>query len=277
MKQRGTARRRCTLLPRSRRRTRAPRRGDGRTRARRRGCAPASRRSGRRACRRWSTPPRPPAQSARTPWPRRRATWRRRAPQSPSCPRSQPCRATPHVTSAARAGARAPRARAPAQAAARRTLAAGVLHEGGGKQAGRPRSQSRLLIGAAARLAACCHLTRSRQQQRGRAGGSADSSARAHRRVSLRCSCHTQAPMSLSRRVTSSAMPPPPATRMLALSGSSAARAAAPRPRRPGLLGGHARHPAAARRAGRQRAALCGAARLCSCPQQAVPQAVRPA
>ncbi len=59
--------------------------------------------------------------------------------------------------------------------------------------------------------------------------------------------------MSLSRRVTSSAMPPPPATRMLALSESSAARTAAPRPRRPGLLGGHAGDPAAARRAGGQR------------------------
>jgi hypothetical protein len=41
-------------------------------------------------------------------------------------------------------------------------------------------------------------------------------------RLSLRCSTHTQEPMSFSRRVTCRATPPPPATRMLALSGSSA-------------------------------------------------------
>lgn len=39
-------------------------------------------------------------------------------------------------------------------------------------------------------------------------------------------SCHTQAPMSFSFRVTEIATPPPPATRMLALSGSMAAWAA---------------------------------------------------
>ena len=44
-------------------------------------------------------------------------------------------------------------------------------------------------------------------------------------RLSLRCSTHTQEPISFSRRVTSSATPPPPATRMLALSGSSACAA----------------------------------------------------
>lgn len=43
-------------------------------------------------------------------------------------------------------------------------------------------------------------------------------------RESLRCNIHTHAPMSLSLRVTSSAMPPPPATSMLALSGSRAAK-----------------------------------------------------
>lgn len=40
---------------------------------------------------------------------------------------------------------------------------------------------------------------------------------------SERCSIHTQAPMSFSFLVTSSAMPPPPHTRMLALSGLSSA------------------------------------------------------
>ena len=44
---------------------------------------------------------------------------------------------------------------------------------------------------------------------------------------SLRCSIHTQEPMSLSLRVTSRAIPPPPQTRMLALSGSNAARVTA--------------------------------------------------